>query len=401
MTDIIIKSKIRDYRVKFVDNFKFLEELAGINNHILMVDKNVYNLYSDMINKSFRKDNILVIEAIENNKTTDKVIEIYRYLINKSAKRNTTIISLGGGIIQDITGFIASTLYRGVNWVFIPTTLLSQADSCIGSKTSLNFESYKNLIGTFYPPAEIYINVGFLRTLTKLDFYSGVGEIIKLQLMKEQYPKDFEEIVKIVNKAKKDQLYLPNLIKHCLEIKQAYFKNDEFDLGRRNLLNYGHSLGHALENSSNYYIPHGVAVIIGMIFANIISLKRGGINRNLFNYLNDDLLIPNIPIKLKKEHFSYNILLNNMKTDKKRIGKELSLILPNSEFKMTKINDLSEIEFKKGLEFLIEILFGGCLKRTVSTKKGLVYQQMHSNSDALKRGNKFGIRSQVKRRDDL
>ena len=369
MTEIIIESKIRDYRVSFVDTFKFLEELAEINNHVLMVDKKVYDLYSETINKSFKKDNILPVEAIEDNKTIDKVIELYRYLINKSAKRNTAIISLGGGIIQDITGFVASTLYRGVNWIFIPTTLLAQTDSCIGSKTSLNFESYKNLIGTFYPPTEIYINVDFLRTLTKLDFYSGMGEIIKLQLMKERYPKDFEKTVKIVNKTKNNPSYLLNLIKDCLEIKQAYFENDEFDLGRRNLLNYGHSLGHALETSSNYYIPHGIAVTIGMIFANTISLKRGWINDDVFNYLNDNLLIQNIPIKLKKEHFSYNTLLNNMKTDKKRIGKELSLIVPNSEFKMIKINDLSEIEFEKGLEFLTEILFNDHPKRMISTKR--------------------------------
>lgn len=357
MRDLIVKSKIRDYRVRFVDTFEFLEELGKINNCILMVDKNVYRLYGDVINKSFKKDNTLIIEAIENNKRIDKVTEIYKYLINKSTKRNATIISLGGGIIQDITGFVASTLYRGVNWIFIPTTLLAQADSCIGSKTSLNFDSHKNLIGTFYPPIEIYINVNFLQTLAKLDFYSGMGEIIKLQLMKEKYPKDFKEIVEIVNKIKKDPPFLSNLIRDCLKIKQAYFKNDEFDLGRRNLLNYGHSLGHALETSSEYYIPHGIAVTIGMIFANIVSLKRAWISDNVFNYLNDNLLISNIPLKLKKEHFTYGILLSNIKADKKRRGEKLSLVLPNSEFKMIKIDDLSEIEFKRGLGFLIEILF--------------------------------------------
>lgn len=393
MTDITIKSRIRDYRIKFKDTFKFFEELTEINNYILMVDKNVYNLYNDIINKSFRKDNILIIEAIENNKTIDKAIEIYEYLINRSAKRNITIISLGGGIIQDITGFVASTLYRGLNWIFIPTTLLSQTDSCIGSKTSLNFGFYKNLIGTFYPPVEIYINVDFLRTLTELDFHSGIGEVIKFQLMKEQYPKDFEEIVKIVSKAKKNLLYLSNLIRDCLEIKRAYFENDEFDLGRRNLLNYGHSLGHALETSSNYYISHGIGVIIGMIFSNIVSLRRGWISENAFNYLNHDLLIPNIPIKLKEAHFDYDILLNSIRADKKRIGKGLSLILPNSEFKMVKINDLSEIEFEKGLKVLIKILFRDYSKSKALIKEGLIYQRLSGNSDVLKRENKFGIGS--------
>jgi len=357
MTDLIINSKIRDYKVKFVDTFDFLEELAKIHNHILVIDKNVYILYKKIINRNFEKNKILIIEAIEDNKTVYKVIEIYKHLINRSVKRNATIISLGGGIIQDITGFISSTLYRGVNWIFIPTTLLSQADSCIGSKTSLNFETYKNLIGTFYPPAEIYINVDFLQTLEKLYFYSGIGEVIKLQIMKEQYQKNFKEIVEKISMAKENFPFLSNLIKDCLKIKQTYFKNDEFDLGKRNLLNYGHSLGHALETSSNYYIPHGIAVTIGMIFANIISLRRRWINEDEFKYLNNNLLIPNIPIKLKKEYFTYNSLINIIKTDKKNIGKKLSLILPDSNFNMIKINDLNDIEFEKGLDVLVEILF--------------------------------------------
>lgn len=354
---MIIKSKIRNYKVKFVDNFKFLGELAQIKNHILIVDKNVYKLYKNTINKSFIKDNILIIEAIEKNKTINKAVEIYEYLINKSAKRNITIISLGGGIIQDITGFTASTLYRGIHWIFVPTTLLSQTDSCIGSKTSLNFKSYKNLIGTFYPPDEIYINVSFLKTLTKVDFHSGIGEIIKLQLMKEQYPKDFEEIIMKTNEAKRNASLLPALIKDCLKIKQKYFENDEFDLGKRNLLNYGHSLGHALETSSDYYIPHGIGVIIGIIFSNIISLNRSWLDKKTFNYLNKKLLISNIQINLKKKHFDYNILLNLIKADKKRINKGLALVVPDVKFNMIKINDLSEMEFRKGLELLVKILF--------------------------------------------
>ena len=357
MTELIINSKIRDYKVKFIDTFDFLEELAKIHNYVLVIDKNVYSLYKKIINKNFKKDNILVIEAIEDNKTIYKVIEIYGHLINRAVKRNATIISLGGGIIQDITGFVASTLYRGVNWIFIPTTLLSQADSCIGSKTSLNFETYKNLIGTFYPPIEIYINVDFLQTLEKLYFYSGIGEVIKLQIMKEQDQKNFMEIVEKINMAKENFSFLSNLIKDCLKIKQTYFKNDEFDLGKRNLLNYGHSLGHALETSSNYYIPHGIAVTIGMIFANDISLRRRWINEDEFKYLNNNLLIPNIPIKLKREYFNYNILINAIKNDKKMVGKKLSLILPDSNFNMIKINDLNDNEFEKGLNDLIKILF--------------------------------------------
>jgi 3-dehydroquinate synthase len=362
MKNIIINSKAKDYRVRFEDNFMFMDKLGNMQC-VVIVDEKVHGLYHKIINRSFKKSNIITIAATENNKTINKAVDIYKYMIEKSAKRNITIISIGGGIIQDITGFVSSTLYRGVNWIFIPTTLLSQTDSCIGSKTSLNFESYKNLIGTFYPPAEVYINVDFLQTLTELDFQSGIGEVVKLQLMKKRYPKNFQKIVRTVEKAKNDKQYLAKLIRENLKIKYSYFQHDEFDLGERNLLNYGHCFGHALETASNYYVPHGIAVIIGMIFANAISLKRGWIDDNVFNYLNDNLLIPNIPIKLKREHFRGGVLLKGMKTDKKRVGKDLSVILPDSEFRLIKIVDLSQTEFEKCLKFIIEILFtlGGCL----------------------------------------
>jgi len=353
--DIIVQSKIKDYRVKFEEDFKFLERL-GKTKCVLMVDKNVYELYGKIINKNFKKRDVFIIEANESNKTINKAIEIYRYLIEKSAKRSITIISLGGGIIQDITGFVTSTLYRGVNWIFIPTTLLSQTDSCIGSKTSLNFKSYKNLIGTFYPPSEVHICVDFIYTLKKVDFMSGMGEAIKLQLMKKAYPKNFKRIVKIINKAKTDKLYLSKLINENLKVKYSYFQHDEFDLGERNLLNYGHCFGHALETSSDYYVPHGTAVIIGMIFSHIISLKRRLIGEDVFNYLNANLLIPNIEVELKQKYFRYSALLGNMKKDKKRIDKGLALILPNSEFKMFKIIDFSERELKEGIELLLRIL---------------------------------------------
>ena len=119
----------------------------------------------------------------EERKTLETVQELYGHFLGRSAKRNMTLISIGGGILQDISGFAASTLYRGINWVFVPTTLLAQADSCIGSKTSLNYQGYKNLLGTFYPPNEVYIYMPFLATQAELDFYSGLGEVVKLHLM--------------------------------------------------------------------------------------------------------------------------------------------------------------------------------------------------------------------------
>ncbi len=159
---------------------------------------------------------------------------------------------------------------------------LAQADSCIGSKTSLNFETYKNILGGFYPPNKIYIQPEFLNTLTKKDFYSGIGEIIKFALLKEEYPKNFQQIIQTVENLKNNKKMLQAIHK-TMAVKKAYIDEDEFDTGKRNLFNYGHCFGHALENSSHYKVPpHGIAVTIGMIYSNIVAFKRGLISKKRY-----------------------------------------------------------------------------------------------------------------------
>lgn len=354
--NLSIKSKIKNYNVFFNDSFEFIDDLLTKHNPIFIIDKNVYDLYKKYLIKIPYK-NVFLLKAIEANKTFEYTNSVYDFLLKNSIKRNSTIISIGGGITQDITGFVASTLYRGVNWIFVPTTFLAMTDSCIGSKTSINYKTYKNLMGTFYPPSEIYINKDFLLTLSKLDFYSGVGEAIKLQLMNEDSLKSFNKILEkiqdlIVNKDSRSKYIYENLL-----IKKSYIDEDEFDLGRRNLLNYGHCFGHALETSSNYYIPHGIAVIIGMIFANFISVGRNLGKKEDILFINNMILIPCIPLKLRMTDFNSELLLRALKSDKKRVGKYLSIIMPDDRFFMTKVDDVSDNEFLLSLEKLQRLLF--------------------------------------------
>lgn len=343
---LTIESNIRNYDVVFEKNFDFLRELGSHENSIMIIDRNVFHLYQEYFSNLNEKDCFL-FDAIEENKTFDYVKEIYDFLLQKSVKRNLTIISIGGGITQDITGFVASTLYRGVNWIFVPTTFLAITDSCIGSKTSLNYDKYKNLMGTFYPPSKIYINSGFLDTLKELDFFSGVGETIKFQLMKEEYPKDFSEILARINNVVNNKESRLDMIHDNMQIKLGYMKGDEFDLGRRNMLNYGHCFGHALETSSGYYVPHGIAVNIGMIFANLLSLSRDLITQDTSDYVNDNILLPNVPLKLREKDFEEEVLLESMKNDKKRVGKYLTVVIPDSNFIMIKVDDVTDSEFYK------------------------------------------------------
>ena len=303
-------------------------------------------------------ENLFLFNAVEDNKTFEYVKEIYDFLISKFVKRNLTIISIGGGITQDITGFVASTLYRGVNWIFVPTTFLAMTDSCIGSKTSINYGKYKNLMGTFYPPQKIHINTSFLDTLEKLDFYSGIGETIKFQLMKEEYPKDFKKVLDKIDKTVSDKSSRLEIIHDNMSVKLKYMEGDEFDLGRRNMLNYGHCFGHALETSSDYYVPHGIAVNIGMIFANLLSQNRGVLNVSDTLFVNENILLPNIPLTLRERDFDNKILLESMKNDKKRVGEFLTIIIPDEEFKMIKIDDVADEEFNEVLNILKSI----CIK---------------------------------------
>lgn len=356
-----IKSKIRDFEVVFTQNFDFINDLLRIEHYVVIVGSNVYSLYRKSIFNKFPKNKIIVIKLDEENKTLDTVIKVYERLLEQTVKKNLTIISFGGGVNQDVVGFTVSTFCRGINWIYIPTTLLAMADSAIGLKTSLNFKHYKNILGTFYPPAKIIINVDFLKTLPKLNYFSGVGEIIKFYLMKENSILDLDNTLKKIEILRicKNKQEITNIIKESMQIKLSFMEGDEFDMGRRNLLNYGHEFGHALEPVSSFNIPHGVAILIGMIFANIVSLKRKMIDKKIFEDLNKLLLVPNIPldvIDLKKSYFDKDIILENMRKDKKRIGRDLVLVLPQKNFSLIKINNLSIDEYESSLIELRKII---------------------------------------------
>ncbi|MCK9373408.1 MAG: hypothetical protein M0P91_09430 [Sulfuricurvum sp.] len=361
MRELQIQSNIKNYTVSFEESFDFLASLGEIEHRSIIIDRNVAAFYHEVLHAVFSQEEIILLDAVEENKTLEYAGILIEQMIAQAAKKNLTLISIGGGITQDVTGFIASTLYRGVNWIFIPTTFLAQTDSCIGSKTSINFKSYKNLLGTFYPPSKIYVNPVFLQTLTPLDFYSGIGETIKFQLMKEEETKDFDQIVEIVERAKQDRTRLLPLIEENMGVKLSYMEGDEFDQGRRNLLNYGHCFGHALETVTEYYVPHGIAVTVGMIFANAISLGRGIMESDFFDRLNQNLFLPNIPLSLENSHFDSERLLMAMKNDKKRIGKALTVILPDVTFSMQKADDVREEEFDQALDITMKLLIGRTL----------------------------------------
>lgn len=350
-----IQSNIRDYDVHIVETAGFLRDLESIPQRCYVVDSNVWRLYADGCLREIASADVIVLPISEERKCLETVQELYDRLISRSAKRNMTMVSIGGGILQDISGFVASTLYRGINWVFVPTTLLAQADSCIGSKTSLNYRGFKNLIGTFYPPSDVFIHTPFLATQEDADFFSGLGEVVKLHLMGGSAKT--EEIVRLLPRImRKEPPALLTAVENSLLIKQSYIADDEFDAGRRNLLNFGHCFGHAIEASSGFEIPHGQAVVMGMLLANIVARRRGLLSEECQTFCAKELLLPSLVVQPKEDHLDASTVIEAMKKDKKRTGEDLALIMMQDGYGMLKATDVTPAEAANALAEVKTIL---------------------------------------------
>ena len=347
MKNFVVKSKFSNYKINF------LKESFGhhLNNNIstqdiIIVDKIIYNLNKNIFNK-FKNYKIISLSATEKNKSFSNLNKIINQLLNFNITRKSKLIAIGGGIIQDIVCFISSTIFRGVDWIFYPTTLLAQADSCIGSKSSINFNRYKNLIGTFYPPLEINIDISFLNTLDRDQIHSGIGEILKVYIISKS-----KKIIDLKNILKNKSFLVKHLNTHVeesLKIKKKIIERDEFDKNIRRILNYGHSFGHAIESATNYKIPHGIAVTIGMDIANYLSNKKGNLDDKKYN-LYRDCLSTNAG-----KFYSYKInqrkMISALSKDKKNIdNKNFNLILWNQKKLLDIVSIKNNKIFKKELE---------------------------------------------------
>jgi 3-dehydroquinate synthase len=331
--ELEVKSHIRDYSVLFTDNFReSLIKDAGEKRCFLIIDHSVYHLYHEQLHDVLPPGRFFVVEAIEEHKSLDYVKTVIKSLLGSDIKRNDRLIALGGGIIQDVAGFVSSVLFRGIEWVFYPTTLLAQCDSCIGSKTSLNVDEFKNQLGTFYPPYHIVLDVNFLKTLSIADIRSGLGEIIKVHLL--DGPDSLEYIC-----SKYDHSSAPNIIKELilrsLRIKKTIIEKDEFDRDYRNILNYGHTFGHAIESITDYSVSHGQAVTAGMDMENYISFRLQILPQVSFDSMRVPIMKNYPDFQLKEEHIEP--LLVALSKDKKNVDENLTVILTKGAGEMLKM----------------------------------------------------------------
>ena len=327
-----IKSSIRNYEVYFSQSiFESLETVLK-SDDVIFIDKNVFPHLHENVQQLIKTNNHILIDATENQKSYIALTPIIEELIESGFRKNNKLISIGGGITQDITAFIASMMYRGVEWIFFPTTLLAQADSCIGGKTSINIGKYKNQLGNFYPPQKIFIIPKFIKTLPELDFKSGMGEMLHFYLVSGE--DDFTFYQSHYEKAFTDEETLLELVKRNLEIKKGFIERDEFDRGERQLLNYGHSFGHTIESLTNYTIPHGIAVSYGMDMANFISVKLGFIENSLRQRMRSQL--KKVWTGTSIGNLDVNDFEKSLSRDKKNMGNTYQLILSKGLGKMLK-----------------------------------------------------------------
>ena len=349
-----IISRFKTYKVDFISDLNSISEFSKSQNTFFVIDSNIMRLYEKYIS-IIPKERLYLLDAVELKKNIDTVVEICEKMTAMPSKRNTHLVSIGGGITQDITGFVANALYRGIKWTFFPSTLLAACDSCIGGKTSLNCRGFKNLLGTFYPPDEIKIYPEFFKTLTERDFQSGLGEVVKFNVMagKDGIDKIEKNIEKLILR---DSKTVSDFCHTSLEFKKGFIEEDEFDKGRRILLNFAHTFGHAFETSSEYGIPHGSAVAMGMIVANKISVARNLLNSDFASRI-EAVCLKILNLELKKEWFDFDKIVSAIRKDKKQTDTNIKAVLMNQDLSLEVKSDVKEDEIKLALTHLESIVF--------------------------------------------
>lgn len=326
-----IQSYRHTYSLHFVDNYLPVLEQSYQNNDFIIMDE-ILGAHYPALQMFTANRRVISVQANEDSKSFHHLEAVINTLIKNDFTHSDRLIAIGGGVIQDIVSFVGSILHRGTDWLFFPTTLLAQCDSCIGSKASINFGAYKNQLGSFFPPKEIFIDTNFLATLPATERRSGLGEILHYCLVTSN--QDLEMVESLGDRALVDDEVLKELIFRSLEIKAAMIQTDEFDQGPRNVFNYGHSFGHALEAATHHAIPHGIAVAYGMDLANLISVELGMMPMALRNRIRISLAKVYEEIALPK--VTMDAYLAALRKDKKNQGKTLKVILSRGIGAMSK-----------------------------------------------------------------
>ena len=329
----ILLNKKPCYDIVFSQNFDDLwldlEELGVANRRAMIVtDSNVRSLYAEGLLEALRgkclKACMFSFEAGEEHKTLDTVKEAYKVLIEEGFDRKDLLLAVGGGVVGDVTGYIAATYLRGVDYVQIPTTLLAQADSSIGGKTGVDFDGYKNMVGAFKMPVLVYMNLSTLHTLSERQYYNGFAEIMKHGLIKDA---GFYEwlISNMYEICERDLEVLEEMIMSSCTIKKLVVEKDPTEQGERALLNFGHTIGHAIEKAKGFELLHGECVALGCVAAAYVSWKRDLLTMEEYYEIRDMFVPFNLPITV--DNIDPEEILKLTKSDKKMEAGKVKFVL--------------------------------------------------------------------------
>lgn len=325
-------------------------------------DKKICIITDSIVSPIYKNELLNVLEPVcknvyfycftagEKQKNLSTVNNIYSYLIEQHFDRKDILLALGGGVVGDITGFVAATYLRGIDYIQVPTTLLSQVDSSIGGKTGVDYEQYKNMVGAFKMPKLVYINVHTLSTLDDRQFYNGFAEAMKHGLIKDAMYYEWL-LSNMYEICEREPEKLEELVYKSCQIKKAVVEKDPLEQGDRALLNFGHTIGHAIERYKNFNLLHGECVALGCVAAAFISWKKQLLSMDEYYEIRDMFVPFNLPISI--EELNIDEVINITKSDKKMEQDTLKFVLLKKIGKAVIDRTVTVEELRAGIEEII------------------------------------------------
>ena len=321
------------YDIVYTKDFALLaDELEALDTSerkiAVIADSNTQKLFGTQVMeelaKCCKKVIMYAFPTGEKSKTLDTVKNIYKELIEAKFDRRDMLVALGGGVVGDITGYTAATYLRGIDFIQIPTTLLAQADSSIGGKTGVDFDGYKNMVGAFYMPRLVYMNISTLKELDERQYYAGFAEVMKSALIKDAlfYEWLLDHMYEIHDR---ELEVLEEMVERSCTVKKLVVEKDPTEKGDRALLNFGHTIGHAIEKNQNFEMLHGECVALGMVAAAYLSWKHNWLSMEEYYEVRDMLVPFNLPISI--DNLDTRAILELTKSDKKMEAGQIKFVL--------------------------------------------------------------------------
>jgi 3-dehydroquinate synthase len=341
-----------------VDRIAQLTNAERASKFYVISDANVFALHRERLLKALKDSSTFhfIVPPGESSKSLNNWKRIQDFLMVNGADRRSTVIAFGGGVVGDLAGFSASTFMRGLRFIQIPTTVLSQSDSSIGAKVAVNHPAAKNLIGSFWQPALVVIDPSLLSTLPRRELSAGLGEAIKYGVIAD--PDLFERLyASVEDLLTYNKEFLTDLIQRCVQIKVRVVEEDERETGLRKILNFGHTIGHALEQATHYRrLRHGEAVAWGMLAGGWLSVQRRMWNETEFEKLKSIIMRSGALYPLGR--LTAENILTALQHDKKKVGQNFAFVLAEKTGSVKIVTDVSQTEVLQAINYIFSLRAG-------------------------------------------